>query len=84
MRYAFIEEHRDQWKVSMMCRLLQVSCRGYYAWRTRPVRQREMANQELLAAMEEAFAASDGMYGSPRIYEEVKNQVACRLNRATR
>jgi putative transposase len=84
MRYTFIEAHRDQWKVSMMCRLLQVSCSGYYAWRTRPVSQREMANQALLAAIEEAFAASDGTYGSPRIYEEVKNQVDCSIHRVAR
>ena len=84
MRFTFIEEHRDRWKVSMMCQLLQVSCRGYYAWRTQPVSQREMANRELLAAIEEAFAASDGTYASPRIYEEVKNQVACSIHRVAR
>ncbi|MCB9423108.1 MAG: transposase [Ardenticatenaceae bacterium] len=67
-----------------MCRLLQVSSSEYCAWRTRAVRQWETANQELLAAIEKAFAASDGTYGIPRIYEEVKNQVACSIHRVAR
>jgi transposase InsO family protein len=43
-----------------------------------------MANRALLAAIEEAYAASDGTYGSPRIYEEVKSQVTCSIHRVAR
>ena len=67
-----------------MCELLQVSRSGYYAWRTRPVSQREMANQQLLEKIEAAYAASRGCYGSPRIYEEVKAEISCGLNRVAR
>jgi putative transposase len=84
MRYAFIERHRDQWDISLMCMLLHVSRSGYYAWRTRPVSQREMANKVLLAAIKDAFATSEGRYGSPRIYEEVKDKVPCSVNRVAR
>jgi hypothetical protein len=47
MRFQFIDDHRDQFPVQLMCKVLQVSRSGYYAWRTRPVSAREMANQKL-------------------------------------
>ena len=67
-----------------MCELLNVSRSGYYAWRTRPVSQREMANKQLLAKIEAAYEASKGCYGSPRIYEEIKDTISCSLNRVAR
>ena len=68
-----------------MCELLNVSRSGYYAWRQRPVvSQREMANQQLLEKIQAAYAASEGRYGSPRIYEEVKETIPCSLNRVAR
>lgn len=67
-----------------MCELLNISRSGYYGWRTRPVSQREMANQLLLEKIKAAYAASGGRYGSPRIYAEVKDELPCSLNRVTR
>jgi len=67
-----------------MCELLNVSRSGYYAWRKRPVSQREMANKQLLAQIEAAYKASKGCYGSPRIYEEIKDEISCSLNRVAR
>jgi len=67
-----------------MCRVLAVSPSGYYAWRRRPVSQREMANDTLLDAIKKAHEASHGTYGSPRIYEEIKVQLPCSRNRVAR
>ena len=36
MRYRFIQEHRQQFPVAALCRVLQVSTSGYYAWRAPP------------------------------------------------
>ena len=52
MKFAFIEQQRDQHAVRLMCKVLEVSHSGYYAWRTRPVSQREMANQKLMQQIE--------------------------------
>lgn len=64
-----------------MCRVLDVSSSGYYAWRKRPSSAREMANHTLLQEIQAAHQASKGVYGSPRIYHEVKEKVSCSQNR---
>lgn len=84
MRYEFIEQHRTAFEVRLMCDLLHVSRSGYYAWRQRPVSQREMANQQRLAKIKATYAAHHGRYGSPRIYAEIKDEIPCSLNRVAR
>ena len=36
MKYAWIDEHRDRYTVSQLCRVLEVSRSGYCQWRVRP------------------------------------------------
>jgi len=80
-----IAEHQEEFPVTRMCEVLNVSPSGYYAWRKRPVSAREMANQELLKRIEAVYNDSYGTYGSPRIYRELKAQgVACSENRVAR
>jgi putative transposase len=80
-----IAEHQENFSVTRMCEVLNVSPSGYYAWRKRPVSAREMANQELLKRIEAVYNDSYGTYGSPRIYRELKAQgVACSENRVAR
>ena len=68
-----------------MCKALNVSPSGYYAWRNRPVSAREMANQELVKRIEAVYNESYETYGSPRIYRELEAQgVACSENRVAR
>jgi transposase InsO family protein len=85
MRFQFIDDHRGEFPVSCMCKVLDVSRSGYYAWRGRPPSEREMANQELYKKMEAVYHESHGTYGSPRIYQELKRQgVTCSENRVAR
>jgi transposase InsO family protein len=67
-----------------MCKVLGVTLSGYYAWRQRPTSAREKANQELVERIREVHKESGGIYGSPRVYEELKDQVACSENRVAR
>lgn len=55
-----------------MCRVLEVSVSGYYAWRKRPVSEREMANQELLLKIREIYEQSGRTYGAPRVYRKLR------------
>jgi transposase InsO family protein len=68
-----------------MCKVLNVSPSGYYAWRKRPVSAREMANRELVKRIEAVYNDSYETYGSPRVYFELKAQgETCSENRVAR
>jgi putative transposase len=85
MRFQFIDDHRDAFPVRRMCNELNVSPSGYYAWCKRPPSAREMANQELYAKIKAVYDDNHGVYGSPRIYRELKDQgIACSENRIAR
>ena len=71
MKYACIDRRRDRYPVRMMSRLLGVSTSGYYAWRTRPESARTRRDRELMPKIRRVFAASKGVYGSPRIHAEL-------------
>jgi putative transposase len=84
-RFEFIDDHRDSVPATRMCKALNVSPSGYYAWRNRPVSAREMANRELVKKIETVYNESYETYGSPRVYLELKAQgVACSENRVAR
>jgi transposase InsO family protein len=57
-----------------MCRVLEVSASGYYAWLKRPDSEREMANQKLLLKIKEIHQQSDKRYGVPRVYKALRGQ----------
>ena len=71
MNYACIDRRRDHYPVRMMCKLLGVSASGYYAWRTRPESARTRQDRELMPKIKRIFAASTGVYGSPRVHAEL-------------
>ena len=71
MRYACIDRRRAGYPVRMMCRLLQVSPSGYYAWRARPESLRGKRDRELMARIRRVHEASKGVYGSPRVHAEL-------------
>ena len=80
MKYACIERRRDQYPVRMMCRQLNVSASGYYAWRSRPESSRARSDRELLPRIKRIHAESKGVYGSPRVTAELANE-GCRVGR---
>ena len=71
MKYQFIEEHRDQYPVTLMCRILEVVRSGYYKWRKQPLSARKMADLVLLKQMRDIFEQSRETYGSYRIHAEL-------------
>lgn len=56
-----------------MCQHLGVSKSGYYAWQSRGVSQREMANRILVERIREIYQRSDSTYGRPRIQAELRD-----------
>ena len=67
MKYAWIEEQRDVFTVTRMCRLLDVSRTGYSQWRLRPPSERALSNAGLDARVAAIHAGSRHSYGRPRV-----------------
>jgi putative transposase len=57
--------------VEVSCRVLDVSCAGYYAWRFRPPSARAVRHAWLTDVIREVHAASYGSYGAKRVYAEL-------------
>src|SRR5258708_3810728 len=72
--YQFIDHHTQEFPVIVMCRVLEVSESGYYAWRKRPICQRKQEDARLTTHIQQVFHARRGVYGSPRIHAELKEQ----------
>ncbi len=74
MKYAWINEHRDQFSVTRMCRVLTVSRSGYCQWRTRPPSERTIANATLDARVAAIHKQSKASYGRPRIVRDLRRE----------
>ena len=80
-----IERCREAFPVRMMCRLLKVSHSGYYDWRERKPSDKAQDDARLSRRITQIHRNSDGVFGSPRIWEELRYEgEQCSLNRVVR
>ena len=64
MKYAWIEARREEFEVVAMCRVLDISPSGFYAWCQRGPSARALRREELLNEIKRVHAVSRGIYGS--------------------
>ena len=82
MKYAFIEAHRQRWRVVSMCGALQVSRSGYYSWRNRRPTARERANQVLLQHIRAQHLYTRQAYGAVKMWQHLLRMgIACGKHR---
>ena len=55
-----------------MCRVMRVHRSGFYAWLAAPQSGHEAEDRRLLEGIRESYFASGGVYGSPRIHRDLK------------
>jgi len=67
-----VSAHRAEHAIATMCRVLEVSTSGYYAWLKREPSERERKDQALRDRILHFHGRSDGTYGAPRIHEDLK------------
>jgi len=80
-----VSDHRAMYPVRVMCRVLDISPSGYYAWRKRGPSERSKANAVLLKKIKQFHKESDGTYGSPRIHADLEaDNDGASLNRVAR
>ena len=64
MKYAFVDAHRQRYRVLRMCLALQVSRSGYYAWRSRKPSKRAQENQFLAEQIKVQHRLTMRAYGA--------------------
>ena len=55
-----------------MCRVLQVARSGFYRWLHKPFSDRAIDNRRLLAQILASYQGSSGVYGSPRVFLDLR------------
>jgi putative transposase len=68
-------------RIGVMCRLLQISRSGFYAWRDRPMSDRARADLALTAKIEAIYRRSRDTYGAPNVHAELADDYSIRVGR---
>lgn len=67
-----MNEHRDQYSLVLMCRVLKVARAGFYQWLHKPMSDRAIEDQRLLSVIRNSYAASGGVYGARRVFGDLR------------
>lgn len=68
MRFKFIHQHREEFDLEIMLRVLEVSKGGYYEWRKRPESTRSAKRKILSQKVKTIHENSRNTYGSARVH----------------
>lgn len=77
---AFIDTHRDQFGVELICRVLRaaitgfLTSRGYRAAKTRPACDREIRDEQLIADLRTVHEKNYSCYGVLKMQQAMKRQ----------
>ncbi|EEY7877977.1 TPA: IS3 family transposase [Escherichia coli] len=73
MKYVFIENHRAEFSIKAMCRVLRAARSGWYVWlrRRHQMSLRQQFRLTCDAAVHKAFFEAKQRYGAPRLADEL-------------
>jgi hypothetical protein len=74
VRFAFIDAEKAVFPVAALCRVLEVTRQGYYAFKARPPSERARDDAELQRRVRAVHADSRSTYGSPRVLRALHRQ----------
>lgn len=69
-----MKSNQAKYRVATLCRTLDVSTSGYYAWLNRPPSKRALADLQLGDRIEALHQQSRGVYGRPRIQADLREE----------
>jgi putative transposase len=72
--FGFVKSHQAKYRISTMCRMLEISSSGYYAWATRPPSARKISDLLLGDRIEANWRNSRETYGRPRIQADLVDE----------
>ncbi len=71
MRYAWISEHRNDYPVTLMCRVLQVSVSGYYGRLNRKASAQQQRHDKIARAASTCYFQSHQIYGYRKVWQDL-------------
>ena len=74
MKCAWIQTEKATYPIAKLCRWLDVTRSGFYAWRARPESTHARDDRRLKVLVRASFEASKHRYGSPRVHEDLLEQ----------
>ena len=78
-------EHRRDYAITLMCRVLRVARAGFYAWLHEPISDHSREDARLLGLIRDSYSASHGVYGARRIFGDLLEVgEVCGLHRVER
>ena len=69
--------HQQFFPVEKMCKIFKISPSAYYNWKQNTASNRRFKDEQLLQNISEVYESSHKTYGSPRIYNALKQQDIC-------
>jgi putative transposase len=69
-----VSDNQATYRVSTMCRVLEISRTGFYAWRDRAPSARTVKDEALTKRIEAIHEGSRGIYGAPRVHAELRDE----------
>lgn len=74
MRFRFIQAEKASFPVRMLCRVLDVSPSGFYAWARRGPSNRAKTDAVLAVEIAASHRQSRCTYGSPRVHRDLRTR----------
>jgi len=69
--FRFIDAEKARLPVSLLCKMVEVSKSGYYAWKSRPPSRRSREDAVRTEKSREIHHRSRDTYGYPRVHAEL-------------
>jgi putative transposase len=81
MTFRLVDQEKAHHPGSLLCRVLGVSRAGFYAWQSRPLSARAVADQALTEQICQVHRRSRATYGAPRVHAELRLDHGVHLGR---
>src|SRR3954452_4377732 len=84
VRFAFIAAKKAEHRVTILCRCMQVTRSGFYAWTRRGLSARAQRDVVLRTKLRAFHAASGQVYGRPRLWKDLNVAAHLRTRKSGR
>ncbi|MCC7179925.1 MAG: IS3 family transposase [Acidobacteria bacterium] len=74
VRFRFIAAEKAEHSLTILCRCLEVTRSGFYAWQRRPESARAVRDRQLRVRIRASHEASRGRYGRPRVWRDLRDE----------